>query len=115
MPKYRVDRTEPKLDGEGNIAWDVWAVTDEGLVIPGKHATILTPYAETQAALDGPNTGPKLIELLKANFPDAGWDNENLVEEIANNINATLTDENLDAFIESANPPDGYPIEFEAE
>ena len=111
MPKYRVTQTDPRLDGSGMIRWDVWAITDEGFVIPGKHADVLTPYAETQEALDGPNTGPKLIALLKANFPGSGWDNDSLAQEVANNVNAALTDENLDTFIEGAG---GYPIDFDA-
>lgn len=111
MPKYRLTQTEPRNDGSGMIAWDIWATDDDGLLIPGKHMTILTPYDETQEALDGPAVGAKLIALLKANLPQTGWDNDSLSAIVAANENAKAVDSNLDDFIDGAG---GYPIDFDA-
>ena len=108
MPQYRIDRTEPRTDGSGEIAWDIWAVDDNDLVIPGKHMTILTPYDETQVALTPPNVGNKLKALLVAHV-DAGWDNDTLSAIVAANINAATVDAELDDFIDGVG---GYPLTF---
>ena len=77
MPKYRIDSTEPRTDGSGDIAWDLWAVDDDDLVIPGKHMTILTPCEETQDALESANPAAALKALLIENAGD-GWDDDAL-------------------------------------
>ena len=118
MAKYRCNSTEPRNDGSGDIAWQIQAITDDDppVIIPGRHATFLTPAVEVQAILDGPASqrGPKLIALLKANVPSTGWEGEDLDDLVNINTETALTDDNLDTFIESANPsvPGGYPIEF---
>ena len=123
MPKYRLTQTEPRMDGSGELAWDIWAVNDDGEVLPGKHMTILTPAEDVQTALDGPNVGTNLIDVLKANLPDEGWDKvaleeatEEYIKFLAANARAAEVDANLDAFIATANPsvPSGYPIDFDA-
>ena len=118
MPKYLLSSTEPRNDGSGELAWDIWATDDEGEVLPSKHMTILTPGEDVATALDGPNVGAKLIAVLKANLPDEGWDAEALDEAVleflafkAANARAAEVDASLDAFIETAG---GYPIKFDA-
>ena len=108
MPKYRIDATEPRTDGTGEIAWDIWAVDDNDLVIPGKHMTILTPYVETQAALVPPNVANKLKALL-VEHAGAGWDNDTLSAIVAANVNAATVDGELDEFVDGVG---GYPLTF---
>lgn len=111
MAKYRLDRTEPRQDGSGQIAWDIWAVDDNDLVIPGKHTTVLTPYDETQVALTPPGVANKVKALLVKYFPATGWDNDSLNQEVANNENATTVDQDVDDFVDSVG---GYPVTFDA-
>jgi hypothetical protein len=118
MAKYVLAATEPRMDGSGEIAWDIWASDDEGEVLPSKHMTILTPSEDVATALAGPNVGAKLIVVLKANLPEEGWDTEALDEAVleyiafkAANVRAAEVDSNLDTFIGTAG---GYPIEFDA-
>ncbi len=118
MAKYLLAATEPRNDGSGELAWDIWATDDEGVVLPSKHMTILTPAEDVATALGGPNVGAKLIAVLKANLPDEGWDAEALDEAVleflafkAANARAAEVDASLDAFIETAG---GYPIKFDA-
>ncbi len=116
MAKYRCTSTEPRNDGSGDIAWQIQAITDPGEVIPGKHATILTPAAEVQTILDGTAStrGKKLIALLKANMPDTGWEGDELDDLVDINTETAATDDELDTFIQGVNPPSGYPIDFSA-
>ena len=107
MAKFRIDKTEPRPDGSGDIAWDVWAVDDNDLVI-GPHMTVLTSYQETQAALSSGNPAVALKELLVANA-SAGWDNDELDLAAANNMNAITVDTELDEFIDGVG---GYPLTF---
>lgn len=111
MAKYRIDQTQPRDDGTGNIAWEVWALDDNDFVIPGKHAWILTPYDETQEALDGPNIPEKIKTLLKKYFPATGWTNDELDEIVANNENAATVDQNIDTYVEDHG---GYPVTLTA-
>ena len=106
--KYRIDSTEPRTDGSGEIAWDIWAVDDNDLVIPGKHMTILTPYVETQAALDAPSPATALKALL-VEHAGAGWDDDALSAIVAANVNAETVDGELDDFIDGVG---GYPLTF---
>lgn len=108
MAKFRIDGTEPRPDGSGDIAWDIWAVDDNDLVIPGKHMTILTPYLETQVALTPPDVGDKLKALLVAHA-GAGWDDDTLSAIVAANLNAATVDGELDNFIDGVG---GYPLTF---
>ena len=110
MPKYKLHNTESRDDGSGEIAWDIEALSDEGVIIPGRHQTILTPADETQVALDGPNVGAKLISLLKKYAPD-DWGDDKLDELAANNALALQVDVNLDIFIDGIG---GYPKVFDA-
>ena len=111
MAKYRCNSTEPRNDGSGLISWDIEALSDDGVVIPSRHVTILTPADETQTALDGPNAGAKLIALLMKYKPDDGWDSDELDLIAAANELASQVDGSLDAFIGTAG---GYPIDFNA-
>ena len=118
MAKYRLNETEPRPDGSGEIAWQIQAVNDEGEALPSKHMTILTPAEDVAVALAGPQVGAKLIEVLKANLPEEGWDSDALdeaVEELilfkAANALAAAVDSDLDTFIGTAG---GYPIDFDA-
>ena len=111
MAKYRIDKTEPRNDGSGKIAWDIWALDDDELVIPGKHATVLTPYDETNDALDSPKPGVELRKLLIKYKPD-GWDNTSLDEDDAANKNAQIVDGDLNAYVESK--LGGFPVTFNA-
>ena len=113
MAKYRCTSTEPRNDGSGDIAWQIQAITDDGDVIPGRHATFLTPAVEVQAILDGPASqrGAKLIALLKENYPGSGWEGDELDDLVDVNTETAETDDALDAFSESAGD---YPIDFSA-
>ena len=112
MPSYRIDATEPRTDGSGDVAYDVWALDDDGLVVPGKHSTILCPYAEVQAVLDA-GSGPAQLAELKAMLirnKAPGWDKDDLLLAIANNLNAAAVDEDFDVLVDSVG---GYPYSFE--
>ena len=113
MAKYRIDSTEPRTDGTGMIAYDVWALDDDDLVIPGKHVTILCPYDEVQDVLNATPAAAKLEalkQMLIRNRPADGWDDDALQEAVANNTNAATVDENFDDLIDTAG---GYPYSFE--
>lgn len=111
MPKVRIDRVEKTLDGTGKVAWDIWAVDDEGLVIPGKHMTILTDAGETLAALNDAYPAQALRALLLQCAP-SGWDNDALSERVAANLNSVTVTGLLDTFVQEN--LDGYPVEFNA-
>jgi len=115
MAKYRIDSTEPRTDGTGMVAYDVWALDNDDLVIPGKHITILCPYDEVQDVLDATPAAAKLEalkQMLIRNRPATGWDNDALSEVIANNLNAAAVDVDFDDLIDTAG---GYPYSFSIE
>ena len=115
MAQYRITQTEPRTDGSGDVAFDVWALDDDGLVVPGKHVTILCPYSEVQDVLDATPAAAKLEalkQMLIRNRPTTGWDNDALTEVIANNLNAATVDDEFDALIDTAG---GYPYSFSLE
>ena len=106
MPKFRIDNTEPAQDGSGDILYDIWAIDDDDLVIPGKHITVRCPYLEVQEVVDATPASQKLKKLkdmLIRNKPASGWDNDDLAEFVANNKNAKIVDEEFDSLIASAN------------
>ena len=109
MAKYSIAAVEPTKDGSGNIAWDVWALDDDGLVIPGRHKTVLTPYDETQTAITGGDVLGKVKTLL-LKYAGAAWDNVTLDGMTAENLNAVTVDAEIDVLIASAG---GYPFEFD--
>ena len=109
MAKYSITFTEPTKDGTGNIAWDVWALDDDRLVIPGRHKTVLTPYAETQTAITGTGILAKIKTLL-LKYAGPGWDNVTLNGMTAENLNAVTVDAAIDAVVASAG---GYPFVFD--
>ncbi len=56
--KLRIDSVEPRNDGSGKVAFDVWAletVTIDGqtsdVVIPSRHMTVLLNSSEVKAAM----------------------------------------------------------------
>ena len=107
MPNYRIDSTKPRMDGSGEITWDIWAVDDNGLAL-GPHKDVLTPYAETQAALNAPNPAVALKALL-VEHAGTGWSTDSLTEYEIANINAFNVDAELDDFIDGVG---GYPLTF---
>ncbi len=109
MAKYSIKSTEPTRDGSGNIAWDVWALDDDGLVIPGRHKTVLTPYDEAQDAITNGDILNKVKTLL-LQYAGSGWDNESLDGMTAENLNAVTVDAEIDVVVASAG---GYPFEFD--
>jgi len=111
MPKVSIDRITRTLDGTGKIAWDVWAVDDDDLVIPGRHMTIQTDAAETLAALNSGQPAVALRQLLIANAP-SGWDNDALSQRVAANLNSATVTGLLDAFVEEN--LNGFPVVFNA-
>ena len=106
MAKYSIAAVEPTRDGTGNIAWDVWALDDDGLVIPGRHKTILTPYAEAQKAVTGTGVLNKVKALL-LQYAGPEWDNVTLDGMTAENLNAVTVDAEIDAVWAAAG---GYPF-----
>ena len=104
--KYRCDKVESRSDGSGEIAWDIWAIDDGGLVIPGRHCTVLTPAADTQLALD---SGPASLKALLVDFAPSGWDDVALDERVTANLTSITIAESIDAFVAGIG---GYPVEF---
>lgn len=111
MPKVKVDRIAKTLDGTSQIAWDIWALDDEGLVIPGRHMTVLTDAAETLVALNSAQPASALRQLLVANAP-AGWDNDALSERVAANLNSATATEVVSTFVQEN--LGGFPVTFNA-
>ena len=110
MPKVRLDRVSLTSDGTGYIAWDVWAVDDDDLVIPGRHMTIMTDAGETLAALNDDNPAQALRAVLIANAP-SGWDNDALSRRVAANLNSAMVTGLLNEFVQGIG---GLPITFVA-
>lgn len=106
MPNYRLHSTEPRNDGSGDIAWDIEALSNDGVIIPGRHITILIPADETEIALTPPGVGPKLIALLLHYRPELGWDNDELDEMAEANALAIEVDVKLDDYVSN------YPKDF---
>ena len=110
MARYKpAQRTDPRQDGSGTISWDVWALDDGGLVIPGRHKNILTPATETQAALNSGQPGSALKALL-LKYAGPGWDDGALSLMIANNLNAQTVNEALNQYV--MDNLGGWPVEF---
>ena len=104
--KYRCDKVESRSDGSGEIAWDIWAIDDGGVIIPGRHCTVLTPAADTQLALD---SGPASLKALLVDFAPSGWDDVALDERVTANLTSITIAESIDAFVAGIG---GYPVEF---
>ena len=109
MAKYSIESVEPSKDGTGNIMWSVWALDDDGLKIPNRHKTILTPYDEAQDAITGGDILGKVKTLLLS-YAGPGWDNVTLDGMTAENLNAVTVDAEIDAVVANAG---GYPFEFD--
>ena len=109
MAKWRLDSSEPRNDGTGAIALDIWGLDDDNNVIPGRHTTILLDAQAVQDALDLP-TNPQKNAALKAlvaeQLNDAEWSNAALDQIVLDNANAAAVDANLDAHVGS------YPVTF---
>jgi len=113
--KFKALTQEPYIDGNQDpfINWDVWALDDDGAIIPGRHKTISTPALETRTALS--SGGAAVVALLKACAPP-GWDNVGLEEALAQeadkqealSLAATVSDE-VEAFVDNIG---GFPKEF---
>lgn len=109
MAQYSIEFTEPTKDGSGNIAWSVWALDNDGLVIPDRHKTVRTPYDETQDAITGSDVLDKVKALL-LKYAGPGWDNETLDGMTAENLNSVTVGAEIDVLAASEG---GYPFEFE--
>lgn len=90
MAKYRLDSVEPRNDGSGMVAFDVWALDSDGAVIPSRHKTVLVPQADVSAAMQlaGAARVAALKNALLANA-GPGWDNDGLDAEALVNLQAT--------------------------
>jgi hypothetical protein len=113
MAKWRVDKTEAREDGSGDVQFEVWGLDDEGAPIPGKHTWIDIDADELQAALDMP-TNPQrntaIKALIAAQLNDAEWGSAALDEVILANARAAEVDENLDTLVDGSFG--GYPVTF---
>ena len=113
MAKWRLDQTEPRNDGSGSVAFDIWGLDDNDNPIPGRHTTVLLDADDIQAALDLPTnqqTNQQMKELIAAQLNDAEWSNEALDQIVLDNENAATVDGNLDIYIDSE--IGGYPVTF---
>ena len=106
MAKYRADSATATTDGTGMIAWDIWALDDDGLVIGARHKTVLTPYEETQDAL---LAGGAAVVALLVQYAGSGWDSGTLTDMAAANINAGIVAGEVVAFVEGIG---GFPKAF---
>ena len=104
--KYRCDSVESRRDGSGEIAWDIWAIDNKGVIIPGRHCTVLTPAADTQLALD---SGPASLKQLLVDFAPKGWDDVALDERVTANASSEVIVASIDTFVAGIG---GYPVEF---
>ena len=118
MARYRLSSTEARVDGSGEIKFEVWALNDDSELI-GPHIEIPIPASVVDAAIGGPTPGASLVAALREYAP-VGWSNEELdeaaVEKAAKdaaNENAAAVDVELDAYIVDTFPP-GYPVDFNA-
>ena len=107
--KLRCDFVEARTDGSGEIAWDLWAIDDNGEIIPARHAIVLTPAAETQVALDG---GASAMKELLVLYAPAGWDSVALDERVEANLESESVTLAIDSFVDGVG---GYPVEFSLE
>ena len=106
MAKYKAVSAQPTTDGTGMIAWDIWALDDNDLVIGARHKTVLTPYAETQDAI---LAGAAAVIALLVQYAGAGWDSDTLTDMAAANINASIVADEVVAFVEGLG---GFPRSF---
>ena len=114
MAKWRLDFSEPRNDGTGQIALDIWGVEDDGSTpIPGKHTTVLVDGGGVQDALDlstNAATNAAIKALIAAELPDAEWSDEALDAIILANAEAVVVDSNLDGYVDTE--LSGYPVAF---
>jgi len=113
MAKWRVDATEPRTDGSGNVQFEIWGLDDTDEPIPGKHTWVDIDADELQAALDLPTNGERntaIKALIAAQLDSATWSPEALDEVILANTNAADVDANLDALVDGSFG--GYPVIF---
>ena len=104
--KYRCDSVESRMDGSGEIAWDVWALDNDGQPIPARHATVLTPAVGTQEALA---SGPAALKALLIEHAPAGWDEVALDERVTANLSSASAAEAVQAFVGEIG---GFPVDF---
>jgi 4'-phosphopantetheinyl transferase EntD len=96
--KLKIISVEPRTDGSGQVALDVEAYTDEDVVIPGAHATVLLNAADVDVALALPTAAQRAAALkalitaavaeFKANY---------LAVKVAANTAAATTSDALNA------------------
>ncbi len=112
MAKWRLDGSEPRTDGTGAIALDIWGLDDDNNVIPGRHTTILLDAQAVQDALDlstNPERNAALKALVEAQLDQAQWSNAALDQVVIDNALAASVDANLDAHVAGLGD---YPISF---
>ena len=88
MAKWRLDQTEPRTDGSGEIAFDIWGLDDNDNPIPGRHTTVLVDALEIQTALNLPTSqeiNARMKELIAAELDAAIWSDEVLDQVVISN------------------------------
>jgi len=107
MAKYRCDQIDARIDGSGNVRFDVWALDADGVIIPGRHKDVLVPSGELMAALQLIG-GAKIaaVKALLVNYAGPGWDNDDLDAVAFANLQA---EQAARAMIDWVAPP----VEFE--
>jgi hypothetical protein len=116
--KLRLVSIEATLDGSGMVAHDIFAVTFDGNVIPGKHQTVLISEADIDvwaAMPDGTPTQKQAKnkaykQLLAAALPD-GWLDDDLQDVVDNNTEADVAAAAVDEYI-SVTLGQEYPLDF---
>jgi len=112
MAQWRLDQTEPRTDGSGNVQFEIWGLDDSDNPIPGKHTWIDIDADELQVALDLPTAGQRnaaIKALISAKLDDAEWGSAALDEVVLANENAATVDANLDIVVDGIG---GYPVTF---
>jgi hypothetical protein len=90
MAVFKCTTIEARLDGSGDIAYDIWACDNDGIEIPGRHKTIVVPGAEVRAAealVSDKLRNAEHKRLLQV-YAGPGWDDATLTSIIATNKEA---------------------------
>ena len=107
MAKYRCDQIDPRIDGTGDVRFDVWALDDDGVIIPGKHKDVLVPNAELMAALQLIGAArTAAVKNLLVTYAGPDWDNAGLDAIALANL---MAEQAAAAMLEWIEPP----VEFE--
>ena len=105
-------------DGTGMVEHDIFAVTDTGEIIPGRHQTVLIAESDIVIWATMPDsTGPQrqakndaYKALLAAGLP-ASWLDSALQETVNSNVAAGLASGSVADYIQNT-LGQGYPLDF---